>query len=94
MRSQLNEWKGKNELLEQALRVLAQENLELELKKINSNASGANVSPLAGATATAGHKHHYEDEETLEGVETGSVINSEMDEFFDIRKIKFQKKSF
>ena len=84
----MNESRVKNDLLEQALRVIAQENLDLELKKIKEARGGTssrsarnsrNVSPLP-----LGNKIPTEEEETIEDIETGSIINSDMDEFFDI----------
>jgi hypothetical protein len=54
LRSQLNESRVKNELLEQALRVIAQENLDLELKKIRdgkqTSSGGANGSGVINPT--------------------------------------------
>lgn len=86
LRSQLNESRVKNELLEQALRVIAQENLDLELKKIRegkaTRSSSQNVSPLPMS-----HKASTEEEEeALDEVENESCINSDLDEFFDIGK--------
>lgn len=95
----MNESRVKNELLEQALRVIAQENLDLELKKLKESGSGGviggkttrgpatgsrNVSPSPVSNKVSTEEEALDDQDENVGEEESSVINSDLDEFFDI----------
>lgn len=77
LKSQLIEAKHKSELLEQSLRVIAQENHDLESKKLHDDSkTSRNVSP-----SPASAKMSTEDEL---GNEAGNDMISDDEEFFDI----------
>lgn len=82
LKSQLIDTRAKCELLEQSLRVLAQENLELESKKLRNHPNTSSApSPTSAKTS-------MEDEVGTEaGNQNCSIVesdNSEFEEFFDI----------
>lgn len=83
LKSQLAETRSKCELLEQSLRVIAQENLELETNKIKHPRNTKSPSPMSA-------KESMEDDLTNEAGPSSRVDsdnNSEFEEFFDIGKI-------
>ena len=84
LKSQLIDTRAKCELLEQSLRVLAQENLELESKKLRHHLNNTSSVPSPSSAKTAS----MEDEIGTEaGNPSCSIVesdNSEFEEFFDI----------
>jgi hypothetical protein len=81
----------KNELLEQALRVIAQENLELELKKIREGkqtggSGGEYVQGGVHALSTSRNASPSPQSNKNNSTEDDLDNDSDLDEFFDIGK--------
>jgi hypothetical protein len=94
LRAQLNESRVKNELLEQALRVIAQENLELELKKIRegkTSSGGEYVTAGQGVRAALSTSRNASPspQSNKNSTEDDLDNDSDLDEFFDIGKTAF-----
>lgn len=86
LKAQLAESRSKCELLEQSLRVIAQENLDLEAKKLRSNVKPSRAASPSKASA----KMSTEDEIANDAGLNSSILGEDEDqleeEFFDIGK--------
>lgn len=80
MRFQLAESRSKCELLEQSLRVIAQENFELETGKMRSSDPKAKTATPSELSA----KNSVDDENVIEATMNMSIADTDqVDEFFD-----------
>ena len=94
LKSQLVESRLKCELLEQSLRVLAQENHDMESNKLHQDNAKlgmsshatvrANTTSLLAAKASTEEEEEEDEEEIPESVNQSAQSSDESEEFFDI----------